>query len=185
MAEEGHDPVKLLTREEIVERLGAVSAYAGEVMLLGWDESHSSGMTAKFQFTEPDSGVHPLKPFTVRRGQRAGQRFVCLLFEVGDDEKLIDQQKQEAIEGVHKGEALARAAGRLCNNPEFHRYLEIHYETFWNAERARGYTEPDVAAAFVRGYCGVESRRALDHDATAAHQYKTLHSAFVRWREGG
>lgn len=173
------------TKEQIIEKLSDFAAYSGEVMLLGWDESHSAGMTCKMQLQEPDSGVHPLKQFTVRRGQRAGQRFVCLLFEVNDDETLIDQTKRDAIEGAHKGAALARSAGRLSNDPDFHRYLQSQYTTYWEAERAAGYSYQDVAAAFIRGFCQVSSRRELDHMDGPADLYKTLHSAFVRWREEG
>lgn len=172
-----------LTKEEIISKLSSLAAYSDEVMLLGWDESHSQGMTVKLALSEPDSGVHPFKHFTVRRGKRSGHRFICLMFEIDDDEEVVDQDKRERVEAVHKGAAIARSAGQLAANQEFQRFLEQEYPAYWKEEREKGFSMNEVAAAFIRGYCGVNSRKELDHDRQAEDKYKALRSEFVRWRE--
>lgn len=136
--------------------------FQGEVMLLGWSESHNGGAKVTFQLADP-SDLEPFKAMTVAKGKTAGQRLACVLVEIGEDEQPVPQQDQSAD---LKGGPLAKLAGMWCNEPTFWKW--INEQTKWNAYGA------EDAAAYVRGVCGVESRAQLDSDCGAAHAFHSM-----------
>lgn len=75
-----------------------IIAYQGELMLLGWKESHNGGRTVTFLLPEDDV-EHPFKPFTVKSGKVAGQRFMAVLVQIDDAEQPVQQRpKREQID---------------------------------------------------------------------------------------
>jgi hypothetical protein len=56
-----------------------------EVMLAGWQESHSQGCKVTFWLPDPES-LEPFKGLTARKGNTAGQRFMMVLAPIADDE---------------------------------------------------------------------------------------------------
>lgn len=66
--------------------------YAGEVQLLRWSESSTTGRTVLFQIPE-ETVEHPFKRFNVRdkSAKTPGKRFMAVLVEIGDDEKPVAQ----------------------------------------------------------------------------------------------
>lgn len=61
----------------------------------------------------------------------------------------------------HRGGALAKLAGMLCQQPEFWRFLGSQFEQ--DAPE-----DAEQAAALLREVCGIESRAELDHNEEAA-----------------
>ena len=59
-------------------------AFEGEIMLLQWAESSTRGRTATF-LLDNEGESHPFRDFTIKSGKRAGQRFMCVLVQIGDD----------------------------------------------------------------------------------------------------
>jgi len=142
-------------------------AFQGEFQLLGWAESHTRGRTVTFQVDE-ECADHPFKAFTVRAGRRSGQRFACVLVQIGDDEQPVRQPQEPPRPAPPaepqpeaerpKGGDLARLAGMLCNDVRFRQWLlsEIPAGTV------------DEAAGEIRLLCSIDSRAELDHNARAA-----------------
>lgn len=77
--------------------------------------------------------------------------------------------------------SLARAAGILCGNPEFHRFLAERFPADW---RDFGDLEDkDRAAAVLRHACDIRSRSELDSDPAAARRFHSrLGFPFNTWR---
>lgn len=97
-----------------------IIAYQGELMLLGWKESHNGGRTVTFLLPE-DEVEHPFKPFTVKSGKVGGQRFMAALVQVNEQEQPIKQPaKREQIgtddprHPLHKPEKQAKPYGYLA-----------------------------------------------------------------------
>lgn len=68
----------------------------------------------------------------------------------------------------------AQQAGILCNDPRFQRFT---------AERLgiRHALTVTAAAEYLRRFCQIDSRRALDADPEALHRFQTLHTEFDAW----
>jgi len=128
-------------------------SFQGEVMLLGWTETHNGGATVKFLLSDP-SELEAFKTMTVRKGKVAGQRLACVLVEIGDDEKpVVHEQKP-------KGGELSRLAGIWCKDVRFHDWSNAA-----NEEEAR---------QFMLDTCMVSSRADLDNDDSAAQIFHNL-----------
>ena len=69
-----------------------------------------------------------------------------------------------------KGGKLSIEAGRLCANPQFQKFLEV--------------ADADKAKLTVYQICGVTSRAMIDHDETAAKEWKELSAEFEFWQRG-
>lgn len=67
----------------------------------------------------------------------------------------------------YKGGKLAQSAGILCNEGGFRQWCDA--------------TSPDAAADYIRTRCGVTSRAHLDHDETAAHQFREMKREYEAW----
>lgn len=59
--------------------------FSGEVQLAGWRETHKSGAVVSFFLSDPED-LEKFRGLTVAKGKTAGQRFACVLVEIGDDE---------------------------------------------------------------------------------------------------
>ena len=148
------------------------TAFQGELMLAGWSETHTGG--AKVTFWLPDAeALDTFRTMTVRKGSTAGQRFMCVLVEIGDDEL-----PKPAEADKPKGGSLAQSAGVICGTEEFQRFV---------AERCEsdGALAPAQAAAnFVRTFCRVNSRADLDHSPTAKQLFGQLMADYRAWQQG-
>jgi len=132
------------------------SVYEDEVMLAGWNDSQSSGHTAKFWLCSDVLG-HPFEGF-----ERKVDSFFISLVELDDDNETIDQKMRDRVESKKKSpsQRLSFVAAMFCKNPEF-----------WSFVGADGELG---AAEYVRETCGIESRGQLDKEDDAARKFHEL-----------
>lgn len=80
-------------------------AHHGELMLLGWAKSTSQdGPRVKFALAEDDD-LSAFERATIKKGKRAGQRYIAVFFEIADNEMpvaCVDQRSPEEIEEIKK-----------------------------------------------------------------------------------
>ena len=167
--------------------------FSGEVQLAGWNESHNSG--SKISFWLPDSkDLDPFRTATIRKGNKAGQRFACVLVEIGDDERLVqpgvrknadlppqttdEPNNDGACTARAKGGELAKWAGILSNDSVFWEWANEVDDCL------PLYNEAD-AAAYIRDACNIESRAELDHNPEAAKIFREMMREFDDWKNGG
>ena len=145
--------------------------FSGEVQLAGWSESHNSG--TKVSFWLPDANdLDPFRAATIRKGNKAGQRFACVLVEIGDDEQIIQPIAQiRPAEDKPKGGELAKWAGILSNDSLFWVFADVE--------------DAEQAAEFIRIESGVTSRAELDHNPEAAKIFRNMMGEFDDWKNGG
>lgn len=122
-------------------------AFQGEVMLAGWSQTHNGGAKVTFWLSDEDD-LDAFKAMTVAKGKTAGQRLALVAVEIGDDEQPKPQPEPP------KGGELAKLAGMFCQS--------VHFWEFCRADDA------DEARNWILRVCGVQSRRDLDHNPTAA-----------------
>lgn len=148
--------------------------FQGEVQLAGWSETHNGG--CKVTFWLPDSAdLDVFRALTVRKGNTAGQRFACVLVEIGEDEQPVPPPAPAEPEKP-RGGALAKLAGMWCNDPEFWAFVRSQGVECNNAEHA---------ASIVRKTCRISSRADLDNDERAAATFHELFRLpFMRWQQG-
>lgn len=137
-------------------------AYQGEVMLLGWAETNSRGRTVTFQLSE-DGDSHPFREHKVRSGKIAGQRYMMVLVEIGDDETVVTKTP-------------AQLSYLLCKDPQF-----------WHFANERSFIDvdsEDAARAYILEACGVDSRSKLDSNSKArAHWEALIWQPFQKYRD--
>lgn len=138
--------------------------FSGEIMLLGWRESHSGGATVTFQLSDPDD-LEPFRRMTVAKGKTAGQRLACVLVEIGDDEQPAPIIETEIKEDKPKGGELAKLAGIWCNDPRFWDWVSDNFQEVNNTHEA---------AEWIRKRCDVTSRAELDSDKFARVIFHTV-----------
>lgn len=101
-----------------------------EMMLAGWQDSHSGG--AKLTFWLPDGeALEPFKAMTAKKGGTAGQRFMAVLVMLGDDETPQPIPQKDA---KPKLGPLALLAVQLCKNPAFTEWLRPIYCKFMGGD---------------------------------------------------
>lgn len=72
--------------------------------------------------------------------------------------------------------SLTRLSAILCRDPKFRQWL-VH-----DTEHEAG--DADEAAEVVRLVCGIDSRRELDTNPTAAERFhEHIRKPFIEWRE--
>ena len=154
-----------------------------EMMLAGWQESHSGG--AKLTFWLPDGDMlEPFKAMTSKKGGTAGQRFMAVLVMLGDDEQPQPIPQKPAPAQKPKLGPLAMLAVQLCKNPSFTEWLRPIYCKFMGGD---GSSWGDVTPALdfddsweqwtrhaVLVLCDIESRRELDTDPLAAVRFDAV-----------
>jgi hypothetical protein len=129
-------------------------AFQGELMLLNWAESSTRGRTVTFLLGE-DTETHPFKDFTIRQGKRAGQRFMCVMVQVDDNEQPVEQR--------HTG---AQRAAVLCKDPEF-----------WNWATARQFepvNDEGSARQFLLSHLDIKSRSEIDSNPDVAERFERI-----------
>lgn len=126
-------------------------AFKGELQLLGWSESDKGGRVVKFQ-CGGDEADHPFKHFPSKA------RFMCVLVQIGDDEKPVQQPERERLD------LLSNVCARLCKDGDFWTWIEGQV---WGVP----VTSEGKAAAVVKELLGIESRSELDDDAALAQRF--------------
>lgn len=165
-----------------------------ELMLAGWDESHSSGRKVTFWISDEDEFQY-FKNATVRKGKVAGQRYQTVFVQLSDDETpdqeslkpapvvqasvgqrsigLVDEKapakRTDAQRAANNG--LCGLSLKWCKDPHFQEWC-LH--TFGDAWAAAGDVSFEKAAAFVvRRVCGATaSRTELDTKPEAGALFK-------------
>jgi len=131
-------------------------AFSGELMLANWKESHSSGATVTFMLADA-ADLDIFRTMTVRKSNLAGQRFIAVLVEIGDDEKPVQQK-------------ISVQAALMCKGQSFQEFVESKQGFSHDEPAAR----EKQAADFVRQICGIESRSELDRNGTAGMLYQQM-----------
>lgn len=153
--------------------------FSGEIQLAGWSESHNSG--SKISFWLPDAkDLDAFRVATIRKGNKAGQRFACVLVEIGDDEQLV--QPIVPFVDKPKGGELAKWAGIMSNDPVFWEWLDQSGYAFPFGLAANSLVR---ATWLIRNECGVDSRAELDHNPEAAKIFRNMMGQFDEWKNGG
>lgn len=153
----------------------ALVAFHDEVQFCGWADNHTSGPRVTFWLADGDQ-LSFFRALTTKKGGRAGQRFYMTLVEIQDDERPVDQEKRRQIEEATRGGPLSKHAAMLCRDEAFRRWLAEMEQM-----DASDVTE-EIAADWIRGQCGVESRAELDHNVGAAQKYHNLvREPFIEW----
>lgn len=127
-------------------------AFQGEVMLLNWAESSTRGRTVTFQLSE-EGESHPFKDFTIRQGKRAGQRFMCVMVQVDDNEQPVQQKRTGA-----------QRAAVLCKDPEFWMWATSRQFEPVNTE--------DTARMYILQQLGIQSRSEIDSNPEVAERFE-------------
>ena len=157
-------------------------SFTGEVMLAGWSETHTGGAKIVFWLPDADS-LNAFRAMTVRKGNVAGQRFMAVLVEIGDDELPVVPPAIEGNSGKLNGIGgrakppigpLCLAAVTVGATNNFCRFVA-----------GDGVASIDNSADYIRGFCGVESRRELDTNADAGKKFHRLMSNFRNWQLPG
>lgn len=152
------------------------TTFQGEVQLAGWSETHNGGCKVTFWLADA-TDLDVFRALTVRKGNTAGHRLMCVLVEIGDDELPVTEPPAAPAPEKPQGGALAKLSGMLCSNSEFWRFLTERFRvSITNAEQAAG---------AVREICKVSSRAELDSNPDAASIFhEAIRQPFVRWQQG-
>lgn len=135
-------------------------AFSGELMLANWRETSSGGATVTFWLADAND-LDVFRSMTVRKGNMAGQRFMAVLVEIGDDERPTRP-------------ALSQQAFLLCRSLGFQQFAE-HKLNFAHENPA---AREQMAADFMRSFCRIQSRSELDTDGRAGMAYQQLLAEF-------
>lgn len=146
-----------------------IIAFKGEVMLCGWAKSTSKAEPKATFFFSSDEDLAPLEMATIAKGKQAGQRYMMVLVEIGEDELPIPKPEQP------KGGPLAKYAGMFCADPVFWEWVEKETEIETKSEHE--------ARKYILYICNITSRRMLDHDAMAGRVFRgQIMAPFDSWR---
>lgn len=141
--------------------------FKGEVQLKGWEIKHNTGTGLAFWCAD-EADIEKLKDMTARKGKQSGQRMMMVLVEIGDDELPVEQPTEapavEALPDV-KGGSLAKTAGMLLNNTEFHNFIHPAGD----------------ANAYILRRCGVSRKREIDHSQMARTAFMRMMAEFREW----
>jgi hypothetical protein len=140
--------------------------FTGEVMLAGWGETHNGG--AKLTFWLPEaSELEAFRAMTVKKGNTAGQRFMCVLVEIGDDEKPVTPERHHLSSDAHlmiTGERFVAWVRQLS-----------HMFATWDAPKVR---------EWVKMRLRIESLSQLDTDPAAAVRFhREFRQPFAEWND--
>jgi len=129
----------------------------------GWSVTHTKG--AVIALTIDDDTFDQLRVLDEK------QKIYLLVYEVDDDEEVVNEAKRCDIERKLKGGPMSVQSGRACSDPGFRNWLQSFTgETI---------DTPDRAAEVIRTYCGVSTRALLDHDKEARVRWKALYREWL------
>lgn len=178
-----------------------MTTFEVEVVLLDWGASARTGHWIKLALPVPLTDGHPFALF--ERGAEHGQRFHMTFTAIGNDEKPMvnpdggstgnvssqsnppPAQARGAAEPAppRPWESLSpsQQAGIKCGDADFARWIErlngapsFRYDGQSCDGPTMNWYVPDWPAAYVRWYCGVQSRSELDTNPEAAARWREL-----------
>lgn len=136
--------------------------FQDELMLAGWSETHTGG--AKVTFWLPDaSALDAFRTMTVKKGNTAGQRFACVLVEIGDDEQPVEPETHIRVSDENQ-----QVIG------DYGKYYEALYKSGWfNSRDVQSKFGPDQATIKAALYelFGVTSMREVEPARFAAQMH--------------
>jgi hypothetical protein len=133
-------------------------SWQGETMLLQWAESSTRGRTITLLLPE-DEDTHPFRDFTIKSGKRAGQRFMCVFVQIGDDEAPVAQP-------------VSTESVLLCRRKDFWDWASAQqWEAVISEESARDWLCKKL---------GIESRSELNSNEHAATRFRLLVAQFKK-----
>lgn len=171
--------------------------FSDEVMLAGWQETHTGGAKVTF-WLQSSEALDVFRGMTAKKGNTAGQRMACVLVLINDDETPItpaensrpkldraEEERTPQAQGVEtpagnsKPGPLCMLAVRWCAMPEFWAWLCENEEVPATAAAS-------VGEAFAKEWmlmrCYVGSRRDLDHNTAAGMLFNDLiRRPFMAW----
>ncbi|WP_294637394.1 hypothetical protein [uncultured Aquabacterium sp.] len=149
------------------------TAYQGELMLAGWNETHTGG--AKVTFWLPDSqALEPFRHMTVKKGNTAGQRFMAVLVLLDEQDRPVSASGEQP---KAEGGPLAKSAALVCNSRDFQDFVAHRTGVDLGDDLQRR----ERAAQFLRGFCEIDSRAELDSSAHAAELFRRLMAMYREW----
>jgi hypothetical protein len=148
-------------------------AYQGELMLLGWAQTHSAG--AKVTFLLPDDeALEAFRHLTVKKGSTAGQRFMAVLVQINEQDEPITPGTDTARS---KKDSLTMSAVLLCKSEDFQKFVasKVGYLP------ALPHDRDEQSAKYIKTFCRIDSRKELDTSPTAAHLFAQLMADYRNW----
>lgn len=136
-------------------------SFEDEIQLLGWGDSSTSGPWIKFRVLN-EQALEPFRMATLAKGNTAGQRYACVLVEIGDDEL--------PIEDPH---LLAQGAALLAKDGAFQGFLA--------QKSGRIVVNERDATESIKTLCGIRSRVEIDDDPEIGLIWKGLVKEFNQW----
>lgn len=148
-------------------------AYQGELMLLGWSQSHSTG--AKVTFLLPDDdALECFRHLTVKKGATAGQRFMAVLVQINEHDEPITPGTDTTRS---KKDSLTMSAVLLCKSDDFQKFVAS--KIGFQLESPEG--REQQAKEYMTTFCRIDSRKELDNSPTAAHLFAQLMADYRNW----
>jgi len=142
--------------------------FTGEVQLASWSESHSGGAKIVLWLNDP-AELDAFRALTVRKGNVAGQRFMAVLVEIGDDEQPVEAPSSPPPEptppAVKPFSGLTRLAIEWCEMPAFWGWATRNFPSFGRVVNA------EQAKALILDRCCIKSRSELNTNQEAARYF--------------
>lgn len=134
--------------------------YAGEMMLLGWNDG-PRGSTVTLAL-DPEPGTHPFMGCL-----REKDTWMSAFVEIADDEQPVDQKLAAAAEQakpVHAHQKLSNQAAIMLKGDKFRSFI-----------RQKGNAaHDDVTEAVFKELCDISSKSELDTNKMAAGRFKAI-----------
>lgn len=153
-----------------------VAAFKGELQFAGWTDSSRGGPRVTFRLADRDL----LERFIGCEGKR----YACMLVELGDDETPAEPAAPAAAKTAAPAKRermgpLCEWAVMRCREEQFQTWAIWRMKSLPNCQ-----SREDHARSVVVELCGVNSRKELDTDATAAHfLHERVRRPYMQWLE--
>lgn len=190
-SEQGANPFKKYTKMKkgkVGTRFSAVlvsskthhTAYENEVMLKGWSDGTSGNKLTLWHLgTEGLVSLHPFMEY------EKGEEFAMALVELDDDDEAINQVKRDKLlqHKKHK-QKLSNYAAQIAGHKNFWRWIAATQSRPEHGWDVYGKTWPDIATAWIKQKCVIQSRSELDSDAIKAQIFhSTIREPYRLWLE--
>lgn len=140
-----------------------------EAQMAGWSQTHNGGCKLTLWLNEED--LDKFKLMTVKKGNCAGQRLMCVVVEVGDDEQPKPQDRDR------RPGALLQSSIMLAKDEHFQKFA-LEYDD----GPMVGLSAEEHAANCIRRFCRVDSRKELDGSADAKALFARLMAIYREWQ---
>ena len=133
--------------------------WSGEVQLMGFGESDSSGAWIKFQVQPED-----LDHFRGLKGN---------VFDM-----LLANMEQTIGDITKKGGQMSKEAAKICKTPHFQAFASRYYKHKYDQEAP---VTEEIAVSMIYERCHVTTRKDLDHDDLAKKRFIMVMSKYRNW----